>query len=258
MTKIFDLKEYPITLFGKSNTGFYIPEINLVFDAKIEAPFDPEFILITHNHIDQCLLLPKRLSHPHPSIIAPKPTIQSLQSYVNETKYTYIGVSSGDIIQLNKKNMYVKIYDMNHTIPCVGYGLNCGHHVTKKEYLNIKKKTLISLRRTGVILTEIIHEPILIYLTDTTESIFDTYPEIFTYKYIIVECIYLPIIHDDIEEETCLAVDEKHLSWSVLYPIIVSHPTNIFILFHFSQKYMDTDIYKFICSINDKNIIFIK
>lgn len=69
--------------------------------------------------------------------------------------------------------------------------------------------------------------PRYIYIGDTTEKVFELSPEIFNYEAIIVECTFL--YDDDLER----AAETKHCHWKTLRPIIESHPSNTFVLYHF-------------------------
>ena len=64
---------------------------------------------------------------------------------------------------------------------CYGYGLWVIHTTTKKEYQHLSRREAITLRRQGITLTETIHEPILIYLSDLPKNVL----EIFQYPYVI-------------------------------------------------------------------------
>jgi ribonuclease Z len=271
--EIFKIPKYNLTVHGWSrgsqNTGFFIPELKLLLDTQSSCPFDPETILITHNHTDHCFSLPMRITciNTHPTILCPQETTQFLVDFVNatfrmgyndrtyNTAEKFMGVLPGDIIPL-KNNMLVKVYDMDHNIPCRGYGLNIVKTKLKQEYIGLNGKEIIELRKKNISITDEYIEPILAYLTDTTPVVFERDPELLKYPYIMVECTFLPIDPVKSEKEIQLAIEAKHNHWSFIHPIIKNNPTVTFVLIHFSHRYTDEDLMKFRDSITEKNVVF--
>jgi ribonuclease Z len=272
--EIFTIPKFNLTVKGWSrgsqNTGFFIPELKLLLDAQSNGGFDAEFILITHGHTDHSAGLPMRVTciNTNPQIFIPLETKQFLVDYINatfrmgycdssyESKYNVIGVIPGELYSL-KNGFDVKVYNMIHNVPCRGYGIRHTRTKLKTEYFNTPKNEIIALRKSGVVITEEINEPVIAYLTDTTHEIFKD-PELFTYPYIMTECTFLPCREkDNSEKEIALANEAKHTHWNNIYPIIKEHPENTFILIHFSNRYTDEELIKFRDSITDiKNVIF--
>ena len=58
--------------------------------------------------------------------------------------------------------------------------------------------------------------------------------------------------NEKIKEE--MALQKKHIHFSQLKPYIEEHPTTEFMLFHFSQRYKDTDIVGFFEKLGIKNL----
>lgn len=270
---IFQIPEYHLTIQGWSrgsqNTGFFIPELKLLLDTQSRGNFDPEFILITHTHTDHCFSLPMRVTaiNSNPLILAPRETLHFLLDFINATfrmgycdeKFQYqgklIGVLPEEIIPL-KNNILTKAYNLDHNIPCRGYGLLSQKSKLKSQYASCAKEEIIKLKKDKVEITEIKEEFILAYLTDTTIKVFDVYPELLQYKYIMIECTFLPVNADKLQKEIELAQESKHTHWNFLYPIIQSHPQITFILIHFSHRYTDQELQQFKNNIQEKNIIF--
>ena len=87
------------------------------------------------------------------------------------------------------------------------------------------------------------------YIGDTNELVFSINPELFEYKDIIVECTFLEeddlgifiiitnVIIIIIIVTIAQADKTKHCHWLRLREIIKSHPSNNFILYHFSTRY---------------------
>jgi ribonuclease Z len=262
MSNIFTMPKFGISV-ECNNNGIIIPELKLMFDAMSKPTFDPEYIMITHAHADQCSSLPLKLSHTtiKTNVVTPNECVKSITNYVTamfkmvNNAHNFIGVVPDDTYQL-KNNMYFKVYDMDHVVPCRGYGLNAMRSQLKSEFTGIDRREMIRLKRTGVQLTDVIHEPLLVYMADTTVSVFKSYPELYKYPYIMIECKYLPIHHESYEEEMQMALDQKHVHWSLLLPMIEEHPENMFVLFHVSHRYTLQEINNFSHTLTMKNVIF--
>jgi len=272
--EILKIPKYCLTLKGWSrgsqNTGFCIPELKLLFDAQINSGFEPEFILITHGHTDHSASLPMRIININsdPQIFIPYESKQFLIDYINATfrmgycdssytsKHNVIGVKADEQYIL-KNGFSMKVYDMDHNVPCRGYGLCKTKTKLKEEYISKSKNEIIALKKNGITITEDINEPILAYLTDTTHQIFKN-EELFTYKYIITECTFLPC-SSKADKEILLAEEAKHTHWNNLYPIIKAHPENIFLLIHFSHRYTIEELTQFKNNVSNelKNVIFV-
>lgn len=255
--EILKLPHYGLTLKGQFRHteygGMMIPELKLLLNAQSKPDFLAEFILITHTHIDQCISLPAKLSNRiKPSVIVPAENAQSLSNYV-AIPSKFIPVTHGQSVSLNDK-MYLKVYQLDHVIPACGYGLHVIRTVIKKEYIGITRKDIIKLRTDGVLLTEVIDQSILVYLSETSIQTFEQQPELFTYPYIIIECTYLPI---NSEQDLLQAINRRQIHWLQLYPIIQTHPQNVFIIYNFDHKYSDDQINNFKQTVTDRNIIFV-
>lgn len=71
-----------------------------------------------------------------------------------------------------------------------------------------------------------------------------------------MDCTFLPCNQSNTEKEIKLANESKHTHWSLLYPLIQSHPEITFVLIHFSHRYSEEELTKFRDSVPDHNIIF--
>lgn len=65
----------------------------------------------------------------------------------------------------------------------------------------------------------------------------------------MVECTFL------LDEDISNAEKTKHIHWINLRPIIVEHPENIFILYHFSKRYNGEVVRDFFSNVGIDNII---
>ncbi|CAF1250050.1 unnamed protein product [Didymodactylos carnosus] len=255
------LDGFNLSLRGHSRaaekTGFYIPELDIMLDAGLQSPFHPKLILITHGHSDHSFALPMILTgiKSIPTIYVPNNTkhfydqfIQSVacltsqDSEAKATNFDLQDVKPGpDRLPFVTKNQtfYVQVFSCDHSIDCVGYGLMQSNKRLKEEYKNQTKDEIIACRKTGIEIMESYIMYILAYLGDTTPLVFAQEPDIFQYKYIMIECTYL--YSEDLE----LAMKNKHSCFTQLKEIITSHPENTFILIHFSLRYSAEEIRSF-------------
>jgi len=268
-----------LTLYGWSmgsvSTGFFIPELRLLLDTERRKPFEAEFVLVTHSHTDHIFGLPHRIMGANPLVFIPQESEQLVRDFVlatfrmgfhdskAEIKLNLRGVKPGQHHVL-KNGFCAEVFDLDHSIPCRGYGIYEARTKLREKYRMLDRKAIIALKSAGCSdLFEDIAYPRFAYLTDTTTTVFAKYgEEIFRYPYIITECTFLPCKTGTTEESAeCDALAEKarHTSWGKIQPIIDSHPKNTFILMHFSQRYSRADL----CTFRDatmetlKNIVFV-
>lgn len=83
------------------------------------------------------------------------------------------------------------------------------------------------------------YDDFLCYLLDTGHDVFTVHPEVFAYRILIVECTYL---YDEQEEASRC---NKHMLWRDLLAQILKHPETTFVLVHWSLRYKDEEITKF-------------
>jgi ribonuclease Z len=264
---VINIKKYNISIKGHSRgsekTGFYIPQLKLFFDSGIQSYFEPEYIFITHCHTDHSFALPMLLTgiKTNPTVYVPLESEILFKNFVNTTyqlsehksdvvsEYPIIGVKENEIIKL-KNNYFMKVYKLEHRVPCCGYGLSVIKQKLRSEYINLPKEEIIKLKKSNVEISEPKEEKILVYLTDTN-PVFCKYPEILEYPYIITECSFIK------EEEIDVAKKAGHTHWSELKPIILSHPEIQFIIIHLSMRYSVTEINEFFEKEKLSNIIIV-
>jgi len=254
---------------GSQNTGFIIPELKVMFDAQMRSDSCTNNIFITHGHSDHIFALPMRICHvsKQPIVCVPNEIVDMTKKFIDsvfqlgyyDSTYNYecniVGVRENDIININS-SYRVKVYDLDHNVPCRGYGIQRVRTKLMQKYLNTPKQDIIKLKEQKISITEEIVENVFAYLTDTTPTIFSKYSELLTYKVIMTECTFLPI-NDPENENIEKSHEVKHTHWNDLYPIIVENEQTHFILMHFSCRYSDDELRKFRDTIELKNITFV-
>ena len=180
-----------------------------------------------------------------------------------------IGVQPDDVFPV-RKDMQVRVFDMDHSVPCCGYGFYQCRQKLKREYADLSKTDLVALRRTNkdLQISEERMMPLFAFMGDTTTTIFEKYrTELSLFPVIIVECSFI-----DHEEHGERAADVKHVLWvrldgdcspssitlliqDDLQPFVLEHPEIVFVLIHFSQQYKSEQIKAFFQRLNLPNVI---
>lgn len=254
-------------------TGFYIPELSLMLDAGPQNFNNPDTILITHSHVDHIALLPFTLLENHDlkhvNIYGPEKATKYINNYIeamfsvnclNERKdldfYTYWGKENMDVfrIDMNKNDIEVQVFKCDHGIPTISYGLSQCKQKLKEEYLSLSGKEIGELRKSGIEITKEVKVKTLAYVCDTSIKVFEINPSILEYKTVFIECTFF--MPDEIDH----ADERKHIHWETLKKYVMNYPDIFFVLFHFSQRYKDSEISAFFeneIKMNDiKNIYY--
>ncbi len=253
-------------------TCFYIPELNIYFDAGVHSYYSCDNIMITHGHGDHIQSLNGILKSQNQErskeaipVYCPQEITKMLTKYIEaffqvnaNNPYlkchkivNIIGVSPGDRVPLiiKKRNYLMDAFKCTHSVPTLGYGLTELRKKLKDELKGLSQSELIALKEAGTTIDKTIEVPLFCFLGDTTHDVFLENEKIFEYPTIVVECSFLE--NDDLGE----ASKRKHMHWSHLSKVIDQHPDNFFILIHFSLRYTDSDIERFFVDKLYKNML---
>ncbi|CAF0999827.1 unnamed protein product [Adineta ricciae] len=266
----------PYTLIGRSRaadaTSFFIPELDLLLDCGCLVTSNrPSDIFITHTHSDHCLDVTRFVSRSRPPRIhLPVSGVPMMKDFLEKCQilrtagqidsdpsewtknYELIGVQPGEFFPF-QKTMQVRVFDMDHSVPCCGYGFYRKQQKLKAEYQHLTSKEIGNLRRENKDLSVSDEKffPLFAFLCDTTASIFETYSsELFEFRLIIVECSFI-----DHEQHAQRACDVKHIIWDDIQPYVLKYPHITFVLIHFSQQYKRDDIRNFFSNLNLPNVV---
>lgn len=239
-------------------TGFYIPELNLMLDAGPQNFNKPDFILVTHTHVDHIANLPLTLIGDPGNTIqiyGPLKAEPYVVNYINamfsvnamgnihaeNSVFKYNGLTQNEMFDIcaNKSDMKIHVFKCDHAIPTISYGISEIKTKIKEEYSKLPGKEIATMRKEGVEITHLVAYKKLAYVCDTSIKVFDMNHTILEYPVVFIECTF---IYDD---ELQNAIDTQHIHWSQLKPIVVANPDTIFMLFHFSQRYRDIEINEF-------------
>jgi len=272
----FKLPKTGLRLKGHSRstemTCFYIPELNMYFDAGVHSYYSCDHMMITHGHGDHIQSLngilksqnQERSTAPIP-IYCPQEIVKMLTKYIEaffqvNANNPYLkcqkivnikGMSPGERLPLTikKRDYLLDAFKCTHSVPTLGYGLTELREKLKEELKGLPQSEIINLKKAGQEITHTSEVPLFCYIGDTTHVVFQENPQIFKYPNIVVECSFLD------EDDEAEASKRKHMHWSNLSKIIDSNPDNFFILIHFSLRYTDYDIEKFFADKLRKNML---
>jgi ribonuclease Z len=166
-------------------------------------------------------------------------------------------VEPGDVIELGNQSdrLQVIVLKMTHRIPCVGYSFVRQKRKLKSQYVGLPGREIGELIRKkksskggdddddgGIY--EMIEEPLICIMGDTTSQIFHDYPHILQqHSFVVVECTFLE------SKDRSRAEITKHMLWQDLEPFVSSHPDTMFLLTHFSLKHSTLSIRQQFCEI---------
>jgi ribonuclease Z len=222
------------TLIGRSRaadaTSFYIAELDTLLDCGcLVTGSRPSHVFITHCHSDHCIDINRVLSRSRPpQIFVPQSMIEHVRGFIQQSERLksagrvnldgnnalpncqLIGVQSDEQLSF-RKTMKVRVFDMDHSVNCYGYGFYECRQKLRKQYENLTSKEIADLRRTDKTLqiTEERTIPLFVFMGDTARTVFDRYATaLFDFPVIIVECSFI-----DNEQHAERAADVKHLVW---------------------------------------------
>ncbi len=222
------------TLIGRSRaadaTSLFIPELDMLLDCGcLVTVTRPLYIFITHSHSDHCLDITRLLSKTRPpQVYLPISAVEHMKGYIQNCQilraagridpdpttwkpnYELIGVQPDDLLTF-RKTMRIRVFDMDHSVPCCGYGFYDCRQKLKKEYEHLKGQDIANMKRENKNL-ELSEErliPLFAFMGDTTAIIFEKYQnELFQFPLIIIECSFI-----DNEQHAERASDVKHVIW---------------------------------------------
>ena len=239
------------TLIGRSRaadaTSFVIPELDMLLDCGcLVSNARPSHIFITHAHADHCLSITRLLSQTRPPhVYLPSSAVVPMREFIEKFRilnatepfnpdpstwipnHQLIGVQPDQMLSLNR-GMQVRVFEMDHSVPCCGYGFYETRKKLKKEYGHLTGKEIVALRQAdpSLQISEERLAPQFAFLGDTTASIFERYQEeLLRFPLIIVECSFI-----DHEQHGQRAADVKHVVWVRMISVDFRYLTSLHIV----------------------------
>ncbi|CAF4099917.1 unnamed protein product [Adineta steineri] len=264
------------TLIGRSRaddaTSLFIPELDILLDCGCSVTVTrPLHIFITHTHLDHCLDITRLWGkNVIPKVYLPTFAVQPMQDYIRKCQvltmfkeidpdpakwvpsFELIGVEPDDLLDF-RETMKIRVFEMDYSVPCCGYGFYERRRKLKQEYKHLSNIDIGKMKRENknLELNEERLVPLFAFMGNTTVSIFNRYEnELFQFPLIIVECSYI-----NSELHQTAAAEGKHIIWDDLQPFVIKYPNVIFVLIHFSHQYKRIEIRDFFQTLNLPNVI---
>ena len=119
-----------ITHYGSGSKGNAIQVDNVLIDAGLKVDSDAEWLVITHAHIDHIRHIThhiERVKHFYASSDVLQSIYNKTVKWSNKRQNTlYDNIES----KLTELPTWIKDFELNHDIPCVGYMINDYVHIT--------------------------------------------------------------------------------------------------------------------------------
>lgn len=263
-------------------TGFYIPQLDLMLDAGPQNFNKPTHVLITHTHMDHIACLPmtmigdihgdhifqlygpaeaqehvsnyiRSMFHvnavsfdvPAQEWFTYKP-LKARDTFIIEVKKTKLDVRSANGGRGQRAALEVEVFECRHSIPTISYGISVFNDKLKDEYVGLTGPEIVTLKKSGQCVTQVVKQKKLAYVCDTNIDVFALNPTLLSYPVIFIECTFICLNARDTEAESLQrAYDTSHIHWQQLKPHVLANPDTLFVLFHFSQRYRDQEITDF-------------
>ena len=250
--KLLEINDYQLIGFsrGSFKTGLMINPLKIFLDAGIVSQYEPNLVLVTHGHSDHVgelynILIGNSRKFKVPIVSTPN-LIKLIGNFLNANmslnrghldkynKWEPIGITDKHRFNIQGKNIEIKSYQMDHKVESIGFGISEIRQKLKPDFSDKSQEELIELKKIYKI-TEDKEFPLFLFCGDTGNSILDTLP-FDKFPNVIIECTF---IHQEHIQE---AIDRKHLHITDLEPYFIKNKDTIFILIHFSSRYIIDEI----------------
>jgi len=247
---------YGFSISGLS-TYFQIPELDLCVDMG-ECPMSAlslNHVLLTHSHGDhsRCLMrhnsLRRMMQNPTQAVYYIPEAVYELAVDLIKAETMFEGVSEerfelprlesvkpGEYFYLAyRKDLEVFPFSVKHSIPALGYTVFYKKKKLKKEYMSCEREEIISLKKSGVEITNEVREPVISFMGDCLgESLWEE-RHIWDSPVVVCECTFLE------KDEISMARKKGHTHIEHLMQVLGKVGSNMacqcIILTHFSMKY---------------------
>ena len=266
-------------------TGLFLKPMKIVLDAGLGTLQKPAAIMLTHSHYDHTLALPTLVSRFNSPLkgqesLCGRPVfmprgmgfkVQKLMEAViilsdddpvisNQTDvwkrmgYHPFEVTHAQVFEIpGIKDLQVETLKSYHNTDSLGYGFVTKRKKLKQKYMNVDKEAIISARKEGEEITEVIEIPEIAFYCDSTIDNLILHDEWKKYPVILCECTGYPGKH-----ETAQMRERFHTHLSDLIPVMKEHRDKQWVLLHASCAMEDEELAQIEQELRDTQEINVK
>lgn len=170
------------TSIAGETTCVQVPELDVCFDMGLcpRSVLSSKIAAISHGHMDHIGGLAYYCSQRHfqgmgPGIIACHKAIgpairRMMEGYIDleqqKTPYELLEMETDQVHEI-KNNIFLRMFEVEHTCPSAGYVVYERRSKLKPEYYELPQEKLRELKEKGVDITRILEVPLVAYLGDT-------------------------------------------------------------------------------------------
>ena len=241
---IDDLEVIGYSVAGEE-TVVAIPKLDVCFDIG-KAPdqfISINHVLLTHGHMDHSAGFAYYLSQRNfcgqsaGTILAPKNLLKPMREIIdawarldgNKIPAKLVGVKPGDEYQI-KPNLFARVFPTKHSKGSVGYSVIERRKKLKTEYIGLKSKQIVELKKQHVEIDYTLDIPIATYIGDTQYVDFSQLNYIVESKILIAECTFYE------DEHTGRAEAGKHMHIDEFTTLLKKLQNEHIIITHTTQR----------------------
>lgn len=200
-----------ISVAGET-TCVMVPELDVCFDIGCcpRAALAMKIVALSHGHMDHIGGLAYYCSQRVFQGMGPGTVLchkaigpairRMMEGYVpleeQVTPYTLVEMQQDQVFEI-KNNIFIKMFEVEHTCPAAGYTIYERRSKLKPEYYELPQEKLRELKEKGVDITRILHVPLVSYIGDTAPGPWLVRDEVRKSQIVIAECTFTEPDHLD-------------------------------------------------------------